>query len=86
MLLGAGASLAILANVLPIILIYALMSVAYTAKLKTMPLVDVFMLAGLYTIRLFGGGRPRVMPCLSGCWPFPILFFWVWRWSSALRN
>ena len=57
LLLGAGASLAVLANILPIILIYALMSVAYTAKLKTMPLVDVFMLAGLYTIRLFGGGR-----------------------------
>jgi 4-hydroxybenzoate polyprenyltransferase len=73
-LLGAGTALAILGNVLDIVLIYALMSVAYTARLKTMPLVDVFMLAGLYTIRLFGGGRA------SG-WP---VSFWLLAFSNFL--
>jgi 4-hydroxybenzoate polyprenyltransferase len=73
-LLGVGTTLAILGNVLPIILIYALMSIAYTARLKTMPLVDVFMLAGLYTIRLFGGGRA------SG-WP---VSFWLLAFSNFL--
>jgi 4-hydroxybenzoate polyprenyltransferase len=57
LLLLAGVGLAILGKVLLIILIYAAMSIAYSAKLKEMPLVDVFMLAGLYTIRLFGGGQ-----------------------------
>ena len=73
-LLGAGAALAILGNVLAIILIYALMSVAYSAKLKTMPLVDVFMLAGLYTIRLFGGGRASGHP----------VSFWLLAFSNFI--
>jgi 4-hydroxybenzoate polyprenyltransferase len=57
LLLAAGLSLAVLGRVLLILLIYAVMSIAYSAKLKEMPLVDVFMLSALYTIRLFGGGR-----------------------------
>lgn len=40
-----------------IIIVYALMSISYSLRLKELPLVDVFMLAGLYTIRLFGGGE-----------------------------
>ncbi len=37
--------------------IYALLSLAYNLKLKEMPLVDVFVLAALYSVRLFGGGE-----------------------------
>lgn len=73
-LLAAGIALAIMGNVLTIILIYALMSVVYTAKLKTMPLVDVFMLAGLYTIRLFGGGRASGHP----------VSFWLLAFSNFI--
>jgi 4-hydroxybenzoate polyprenyltransferase len=36
---------------------YAALSLAYTIRLKEMPLIDVFILAALYTIRLFGGGE-----------------------------
>jgi len=36
---------------------YGLTSLWYSLKLKEMPLVDVFVLAGLYTIRLFAGGQ-----------------------------
>ena len=36
---------------------YAVISIAYTAKLKQVPLVDLFVLASLYTIRLFAGGE-----------------------------
>ena len=57
LLLSVGLELASLGKILLIILIYAVMSIAYSAKLKEMPLVDVFMLAALYTIRLFGGGQ-----------------------------
>ena len=34
---------------------YILLSAAYSAYLKTQPLVDVFTLSGLYTIRMFAG-------------------------------
>jgi 4-hydroxybenzoate polyprenyltransferase len=57
-LLGiAGCGLAIAGGILPIIAAYAAMSMAYCLKLKELPLVDVFLLAALYTIRLFGGGE-----------------------------
>ena len=55
-LLTAGAGLAVASGAPWVILGYAAMSISYSVKLKEQPLVDVFMLAGLYTIRLFGGG------------------------------
>ena len=39
-----------------IVVLYAIASILYSWILKVFPLVDVFMLAGLYTIRLLGGG------------------------------
>lgn len=56
-LLLSGLVLAINSKVLLIILCYATISITYSAKLKKMPLVDVFTLAGLYTIRLYAGGE-----------------------------
>jgi 4-hydroxybenzoate polyprenyltransferase len=38
-------------------LFYLLCSTAYSFYLKSQPLIDVFLLAGLYTLRLFGGGE-----------------------------
>jgi 4-hydroxybenzoate polyprenyltransferase len=55
-LIGAGLVLSSLIGALPIILVYAAASIAYSFSLKEFPLVDVFMLAGLYTIRVVGGG------------------------------
>jgi 4-hydroxybenzoate polyprenyltransferase/phosphoserine phosphatase len=52
--IGFGLSIAVGASV--VIGIYALASISYSLALKEFPLVDVFMLAGLYTIRVFGGG------------------------------
>ena len=37
--------------------LYAATSLAYSMRLKREPLIDVFVLAGLYTIRLIGGGE-----------------------------
>ena len=56
-LLAAGLALAQIGHVAWIIVLYALMSVAYSFRLKELPLVDVFMLGALYTIRLYGGGE-----------------------------
>jgi 4-hydroxybenzoate polyprenyltransferase len=56
-LLVIGLTLALIGHVAWIVGIYALMSIGYSFGLKQLPLVDVFMLGGLYTIRLFGGGE-----------------------------
>jgi 4-hydroxybenzoate polyprenyltransferase/phosphoserine phosphatase len=56
-LLLAGATLAWEAGILPVALAYAAISLSYSLWLKRLPLVDVFALAGLYTVRLIGGGE-----------------------------
>jgi hypothetical protein len=45
--------------------IYAVASISYSLALKEYPLVDVFMLAGLYTIRVFGGGIATISRATS---------------------
>lgn len=54
LLLGGFAAAA--SGALLFVLLYAAASLSYSMWLKEQPLVDVFMLAFLYTIRLFGGG------------------------------
>lgn len=56
LLILTGASLAAATGGLPVLALYAALSLAYSFYLKSQPLVDVFVLAGLYTIRLIGGG------------------------------
>jgi 4-hydroxybenzoate polyprenyltransferase len=57
-LLGLAALvLGIVSGAIAALLIYAALSLAYTLRLKEMPLIDVFILAGLYTIRMFGGSE-----------------------------
>jgi 4-hydroxybenzoate polyprenyltransferase len=38
------------------LLIYAFVTVAYSFRLKRLPIIDVFILAGLFTIRVWAGG------------------------------
>lgn len=56
LLLIAGAAVGAAAGALPVLALYAGLSLAYSFCLKAQPLVDVFVLAGLYTIRMIGGG------------------------------
>ena len=51
-----GLALSSYVGALYLVLIYAAISVSYSLALKTFPLVDIFILAALYTIRLIGGG------------------------------
>jgi len=55
-LLMVGLTLAHFAGVLPFVLVYLATSSVYTFWLKRKMLVDVFLLAGLYTIRILLGG------------------------------
>ena len=57
LLLLGGAAVGWEAGILAIVLSYAAMSISYSLWLKRQPLVDVFLLAGLYTVRLIGGGE-----------------------------
>ncbi|HEV2263827.1 MAG TPA: UbiA family prenyltransferase [Stellaceae bacterium] len=58
LLIVAGSLLALRngSDATAIIGLYALLSLLYSLKLKEKPLVDIFGLAALYSIRLFGGG------------------------------
>ncbi len=56
-LLLAGGALGWRAGILLVVLAYAAISLGYSLWLKRLPLVDVFALAGLYTVRLIGGGE-----------------------------
>jgi 4-hydroxybenzoate polyprenyltransferase len=56
LLIIAGSAIGLAAGALPVLLIYAALSLAYSLFLKSQPLVDVFVLAGLYTLRVIGGG------------------------------
>jgi 4-hydroxybenzoate polyprenyltransferase/phosphoserine phosphatase len=55
-LLAGGLVLAFLCGGLGVLAIYVIASTSYSFALKERPLVDIFMLAGLYTIRIIGGG------------------------------
>ena len=44
-------------GIMALVGLYALLSVSYSVKLKELPLVDVYMLAALYSIRLIAGGE-----------------------------
>jgi 4-hydroxybenzoate polyprenyltransferase/phosphoserine phosphatase len=58
LLLVAGFSLAMLVNVgfMGILGLYYLLTCAYSLRLKAIPLVDIILLALLYTIRIIAGG------------------------------
>jgi 4-hydroxybenzoate polyprenyltransferase/phosphoserine phosphatase len=51
-----GTGLAWLCGTILIVFTYAAISLAYSLVFKRFPLVDVFVLAGLYTLRVLGGG------------------------------
>ena len=56
LLVLTGFALSFAVGALPLLLLYALCSCAYSVWLKSQPLVDVFMLAALYGLRLLAGG------------------------------
>jgi 4-hydroxybenzoate polyprenyltransferase/phosphoserine phosphatase len=56
LLLAAGATLAQAAGITLLVLLYLILSLSYSLRLKEFPLVDVFVLAALYTVRLLAGG------------------------------
>lgn len=56
LLIASGVGFSLVAGAFNVLVAYAAISIAYSLYFKSRPLVDVFMLAGLYTIRMIGGG------------------------------
>lgn len=56
LLVGLGAAAAISPAAAAVLLGYVLLSSAYSAALKRQPLVDIFTLSALYSLRIFAGG------------------------------
>jgi 4-hydroxybenzoate polyprenyltransferase/phosphoserine phosphatase len=55
-LVAAGFALALSIEAASLLAVYAAISLAYSLALKTYPLLDVFILAALYTLRIIAGG------------------------------
>jgi 4-hydroxybenzoate polyprenyltransferase/phosphoserine phosphatase len=56
-LLGLGLALGAAVGAVWVMVAYVALSLSYSFKLKEKPLVDVFILAALYTVRLVAGGE-----------------------------
>lgn len=55
--------------------IYVLTAFLYSLKLKTIPLIDVLVLSGLYTLRLFAGGEAAGIPISFWLLAFSMFIF-----------
>ncbi len=70
-----GLALAASCGIAVVVGAYLLMSVAYSVHLKEQPLVDVFLLMLLYTIRIFGGGEATGHSLSLWLLAFSVFFF-----------
>jgi 4-hydroxybenzoate polyprenyltransferase len=75
LLLLAGGATGAAGGTFLVLAIYVAMSLAYSFFLKSQPLLDVFVLAGLYTVRLIGGGVATDTRSPRGSWHFRVFCF-----------
>ncbi len=71
----AGCIIAALLGSAWVILLYATLSISYSFRLKQEPLIDIFILATLYTLRLFAGGVATDHPVSYWLLAFSGFFF-----------
>jgi 4-hydroxybenzoate polyprenyltransferase len=73
-----------------ILAIYVLATTAYSTWLKREPVVDVFVLAGLYVMRLVAGGVASAIPLSTWLLAFALFFFlslaFVKRYTELAGN
>jgi 4-hydroxybenzoate polyprenyltransferase/phosphoserine phosphatase len=75
LLYGVGAVFAGLSHVPLLLALYVAVTMAYSWKLKKMPLVDFFTLSALYVLRLFAGGKSSGHPVSLWLLAFSSFFF-----------
>lgn len=73
LLLGSGAAVALLLPrvFLALLATYYAVTLAYSFYLKQVMMMDVLVLAGLYTVRIFGGSLAVGVPTSTGSSPSP---------------
>ena len=77
-LLVAGSAVALLLLPLPFVALlatYYLVTLAYSLHLKQVMVLDVLVLAGLYTVRIFGGSLAMGVPTSSWLFTFSMFLF-----------
>lgn len=62
LLLMLGFVLGWASHALPALILYCVLTLTYNFKIKEIPLIDVFVLAALYSVRLLGGGEASGHP------------------------
>lgn len=72
---GIGLALLTVPSLLLCLVIYVAISLAYSAWLKEYALLDVFILAGLYILRIFAGGESTGIPISEWLMAFGLFFF-----------
>lgn len=60
---------------LKVMVVYYVLTMAYSLRLKRQLVVDIFALAGLYTIRILAGGTSSAIPMSVWLLAFSIFFF-----------
>ncbi|HEX5749943.1 MAG TPA: UbiA family prenyltransferase [Archangium sp.] len=77
LLLGSGAAVALLLPrvFLALLATYYAVTLAYSLYLKQMMMLDVLVLAGLYTVRIFGGSLAVGVPTSSWLFSFSMFLF-----------
>ena len=60
---------------LKVMVVYYILTMAYSLRLKRQLVVDIFALAGLYTIRILAGGTSSAIPMSVWLLAFSIFFF-----------
>lgn len=74
-LLAVGGWIAWSTGILWVLLVYVVTSTGYSMRLKEFPLVDMFALATLYTLRLYAGGEATGHPVSNWLLAFSIFLF-----------
>lgn len=74
-LLGAGVALAGGWQLFLVVLVYYATTVFYSFHLKRLPIIDICVLAALYTLRIIGGGAATGIPLSIWLLAFSVFFF-----------
>jgi len=75
--LAISASTLLGAGFLSVMLLYAIMTTAYSLSLKQYPILDITTLAGLYTLRIIAGGIATNIPLSMWLLVFSVFFFFA---------
>ena len=66
--------------------LYLAVSLVYSFRLKREPIIDVFLLATMFTMRLEVGASSRESRFPPGCWSFQCSCFYLCRWRNDTRK